>query len=52
MFKNFLKKSFATKNPFESTAHKTLKLGSNQFQYYDINSLGNICNNLSNKINK
>ena len=44
MFKNLLKKSFSSKNPFDSTAHKTLKMGSNSFQYYDINTLGNICN--------
>ena len=47
MFKNFLKKSFATNNPFESTAHKTLKLGSNSFQYYDINTLGNVCKKIN-----
>lgn len=44
MFKNFLKKSFSTKNPFDSTAHKTFKIGSSSFQYYDINTLGNVCN--------
>ena len=48
MFKNLIKKSFSSKNPFDSTAHKTLKLGSNQFQYYDINTLGNVCNKFIN----
>lgn len=43
MFKNILKKSFSTKNPFQSTAHKSLKLGSNTFNYYDMNTLGDIC---------
>lgn len=43
MFKNLLKKSFSTKNPFQSSAHKSLKLGSNTFNYYDMNTLGDIC---------
>lgn len=45
MYKNLLKKSFSTKNPFQSTAHKSLKLGSNSFNYYDMNTLGDICKN-------
>lgn len=44
MFKKILKKNFTTKNPFESSSLKSLKLGSNKtFQYYDINTLGNVC---------
>jgi aconitate hydratase len=43
MYKNLLKKSFSSRNPFQSTAHKSLKLGSNTFNYYDMNSIGDIC---------
>lgn len=43
MFKNLIKKSFSSKNPFQSSAHKTLKLGTNSYNYYDLNALGNIC---------
>lgn len=44
MYKRLFKKSFCTKNPFQKTAHKTLKIGHNTYNYYDLNSLGNICN--------
>lgn len=44
MYKRLFKKSFCTKNPYQSGAHKALKIGSNTYNYYDINSLGDICN--------
>lgn len=45
MYKHLLRKNFSTKNPFQSTAHKALKLGTNSYNYYDINTLGNLSKN-------
>lgn len=40
MYKNLSKRNFS-KNIFDSKAQKTLKLGNNQYKYYDINVLSN-----------
>jgi hypothetical protein len=41
MYRYLTKKNFSS-NPFASTAHTTLKLGSQSYNYYDINKIGSI----------
>jgi len=40
MNRYLLKKSFSNVNPFKSKSFKTLKLGSQTYNYYDVNTLG------------
>lgn len=51
MYRYLSKKSFST-NPLNSKSLKEIKVGTNSFKYYNINSLGNIGkirNNLHNR---
>jgi hypothetical protein len=41
MYRYLSKRSFST-NPFASKAHKELKVGGKTYNYYNINSIGNI----------
>ena len=40
MYRYILSKNFSNKNPFYRSAHKHLKSGNNNYEYYSINSLG------------
>jgi hypothetical protein len=43
MYRYLSKKTFASgakPNPFSGNSHKSLKVGTNSFNYFDINALG------------
>jgi hypothetical protein len=40
MYKYLKARSFSTKNPFAGKSLKNLKIGSQTYNYYDINTLG------------